>query len=581
MNQSVDPPPSVPSNGEGLTSPRDPDHALLAPHTLRLLAFAVDVAVATVVPGALVVLGSLSLPGLSVPWWAVGLVVVLAGLAGIGGLSVWLTGGLTMGKALTGLTERRVLAAPSRNLSGLAWSLSRHSLGYVFVDVLGLGASLALVNGRRRCLHDLVFRSEVVFLPSRGGEVTSAYERGKAFAELLRDGVDDANERYGWMTFLLRWWVRVVLVIASIVFFLFKFSALAPSAQASTPAMATTAAPSIVGPVGTAAIVASTGAATLALVTVTVPDGERAYTGLEIAAVITVAEAGPAGWDQSTGTLFVASGDRLVTIDPDTGVTGESDVLARFINDVTADPGTGTVWVSSGLDQIISVIDSGTTEVIGTIPVDDPVDLVNVADDGIVYVASYWGTVTAVDTTSRTIVKTIDVPLRYGTLEYNLGRMASDPVTRRLYIGVRKAHVGSNYVSVIDTSSGVEIAQLEVDLDPRGLAVDPVSHSLFVTDERGSLRVIDTRTHTPAATLDVPVGLDSHGDGLVLDPHSGTLVVSLDNPDELAVIDAATHRVLDSIALDRAPTEVEIDTETGMVFVSAYYYDQVYVLRPR
>ncbi len=581
MNQSVDPPPFVPSNGEGLTSPRDPDHALLAPHALRLLAFAVDVAVATVVPGALVVLGSLSLPGLSVPWWAVGLVVVLAGLAGIGGLSVWLTGGLTMGKALTGLTERRVLAAPSRDLSGLAWSLSRHSLGYVFVDVLGLGASLALVNRRRRCLHDIVFRSEVVFLPPRGGEVTSAHERGKAFAELLRAGVDEASERYGWMTFLLRWWVRVVLVIASIVFFLFKLSGLAPSAQAATPAMATTAAPSIVGPAGTAAIVASTGAATLALATVTVPDGQRAYTGLEIAAVINVAEAGPAGWDRSTGTLFVASGDRLVTIDPDTGATGESDVIARSINDVTADPGTGTVWVSSGLDQIISVIDSGTTDVIETIPIDDPVDLVNVADDGIVYVASRWGTVTAVDTTSRTIVKTIDVPLRSGTLEYNLGRMASDPVTRRLYIGVRKAHVGSNYVSVIDTSSGVEIAQLDVDLDPRGLAVDPVSHSLFVTDERGSLRVIDTRTHTPAATLEVPVGLDSHGDGLVLDPPSGTLVVSLDNPDELAVIDAATHRVLDSIALDRAPTEVEIDTETGIVYVSAYYYDQVYVLRPR
>lgn len=55
---------------------------------------------------------------------------------------MWLTGGQTVGKALFGLTERRIDGAkPKATLGGLAWAVGRHSWGYLVIDVLGVGRS--------------------------------------------------------------------------------------------------------------------------------------------------------------------------------------------------------------------------------------------------------------------------------------------------------------------------------------------------------------------------------------------------------------------------------------------------------
>src|SRR5512132_160352 len=107
----------------------------LATLPLRLLAFAVDLAWVTAVVlvlmlvGTLVGVGSLRLFALVL---VVGLITYLT-------VSVWLTGGQTIGKALFNLTVRRVDGtAFARTWRGLAWSLGRHSAGYLVADVFGL-----------------------------------------------------------------------------------------------------------------------------------------------------------------------------------------------------------------------------------------------------------------------------------------------------------------------------------------------------------------------------------------------------------------------------------------------------------
>ena len=107
--------------------------------------------------------------------WVIDLLVVMlvAGMAGVARLRlvyalplffiayhtslVSLTGS-TVGKALFGLKVNR-----SAKRINVAWALGRATLGYLVVDLFGLGLVAALFNAQRRCFHDFAFRSDVVF----------------------------------------------------------------------------------------------------------------------------------------------------------------------------------------------------------------------------------------------------------------------------------------------------------------------------------------------------------------------------------------------------------------------------------
>src|SRR6266542_4639660 len=136
----------------------------LAPLPRRLGAFMVDGAAVAVSFGVAALLGQIEAPDIARFMLVTVAVALGVALAVVPGLSVWLTGGQTVGKALFGLTERRVGGTkPKATLGGLAWAVGRHSWGYLVIDVLGVGALAALVSPRRRCLHDLAFGSEVVW----------------------------------------------------------------------------------------------------------------------------------------------------------------------------------------------------------------------------------------------------------------------------------------------------------------------------------------------------------------------------------------------------------------------------------
>lgn len=188
------------------------DDTRLAPHCHRLAAFGVDVLLVAI-PFLVLVLAQQLLPLLDLSSRSALLLTLVAfglSMAVILGLSVWLSGGQTLGKAVFGLTERRLDgSAPAPSLRGLAWSLGRHSWGYVVVDVLGLGTVAALLTPRRQALHDLVFGSEVVLRPATVG-VESTERRLEAYSERVQAGLTATRERYGWLAFLWSWYGKVI-----------------------------------------------------------------------------------------------------------------------------------------------------------------------------------------------------------------------------------------------------------------------------------------------------------------------------------------------------------------------------------
>ncbi len=102
-----------------------------APHPLRLLAFTIDlllVAAATGVTAAAT--GSLLLYA----------IVLLVAWVAYQTASVWLTGGRTIGKAACNLSVRHIDgSAPRQDPAGLVWAFGRASLGYLVIDMCGLG----------------------------------------------------------------------------------------------------------------------------------------------------------------------------------------------------------------------------------------------------------------------------------------------------------------------------------------------------------------------------------------------------------------------------------------------------------
>ena len=190
------------------TAPRD-SLEIPAPHRLRVLAWFIDVLVVgsltlTVaqVPRLVALLGETAPPfrlGQMALYVVLLLILYHAAL-------VWLTG-QTVGKALLNLQVRRRGRAP-----GLLWSVGR-ALGYLFVDVFGLGSALALLDRRHRCLHDVVLRSEVVYL---GGSPLKAHvllDRLVAFAERREQSLEEKKKRFSLLKGLLKYLVSLAVAV--------------------------------------------------------------------------------------------------------------------------------------------------------------------------------------------------------------------------------------------------------------------------------------------------------------------------------------------------------------------------------
>jgi YVTN family beta-propeller protein len=169
--------------------------------------------------------------------------------------------------------------------------------------------------------------------------------------------------------------------------------------------------------------------------------------------------------------------------------------------------------------------------------------------------------------------------------------LAVDEATHSLYV----ADLGSNTLSVIDTTGcdaatthgcGQRMATVHVGSQPTGLAIDPQTHSLYVTDAGGStVSVIDTATCSAVVQSgcgqtppEVTVGRQPFG--IALDPVTDTVYVtdlgSNDEGDTVSVIDGATCNAELRSGCGQTPPEVTVGSGPFDIAVNATT-DTVYV----
>ncbi len=136
---------------------------------------------------------------------------------------------------------------------------------------------------------------------------------------------------------------------------------------------------------------------------------------------------------------------------------------------------------------------------------------------------------------------------------------------------------GDNTVSVLDGSSGLAVRTTALGFTPRLVAVDERSGRVYVTSAGGDvLATLDARAGNLLGTLRLRRVLLA----LAVDPALHRLLLA--NADNtVQAIDAGTGRVLFDVRVSGYPSTIDVDEQTGRVFVGDALHAQVSTLDAR
>ena len=139
--------------------------------------------------------------------------------------------------------------------------------------------------------------------------------------------------------------------------------------------------------------------------------------------------------------------------------------------------------------------------------------------------------------------------------------VAVDPATHTAYV----TNVDDDTASVIDETTNTVTATVGVGGGPLTVAVDPTTHIAYVTNGgNGTVSVIDGATGSVTSLITVGSGPD----GVAVDPVTGTVYVANGGAGTVSVIDGATATVTGTIAVGSDPDAVAVDPVTDTVYVA-------------
>lgn len=170
--------------------------------------------------------------------------------------------------------------------------------------------------------------------------------------------------------------------------------------------------------------------------------------------------------------------------------------------------------------------------------------------------------VAVVDVAGGSVVSTVAVGAR------PMG-LAFDPLRSRLWV----ANMDSASVSILDTATGAVVDTVDVGPYPSHVAADPESQLVFISDSWGILALdASSGAHLRRIWFEYRI------DGLAVNPSTRKLYVSDWNSSSLTVFDADSGALLSSIPVGTWPVDIAVDTKHNRIFVSDFYADLVWAL---
>jgi YVTN family beta-propeller protein len=300
----------------------------------------------------------------------------------------------------------------------------------------------------------------------------------------------------------------------------------------------------------------------------TTPDGTHAYVTNAFDSTVSVIDTAS---NTVVATIRVGSAPNGVAITPVGTRANDDDRRHQSL-----------AYVTNGADNTVSVIDTASNTVVGTIPVgQDPFGVTITSDGTHAYVTNQLeDSVSVIDTASNTVVATIPgFILPTGVAITPDGTDPYEGVDRRhqspAYVTNHVSTIdGSNFpasaVSVIDIARNKVVATIPVGQFPSGVAITPDGTHAYVANQGdGTVSVIDTANNNVVATLpvgagpvDVAITSDgthpSHDDRL----HQPLAYVTNSVDNTVSVIDTSSSKVVATIPVGTGPFAVAFATVT-------------------
>jgi YVTN family beta-propeller protein len=287
----------------------------------------------------------------------------------------------------------------------------------------------------------------------------------------------------------------------------------------------------------------------------------------------------PAGPVRTSGLLLVANkADRtLSVIDPESGAqiaaVPEGGITGHEV--IASPEGTRAyvpIYGNSGVGKpgtdgsIIDVIDLATNTVVQTFDFGRgvrPHCILVGPKDGLLYVTTELDqAITVIDPATMKIAGTVPT----GQPQSHMLAISRD--------GTRgyTANVGPGTVSVLDLAARTTITVIPVATHIQRISISPDGRWVFTSDtEKPRLAVIDAATNKVDRWIDLP----GTGYGSASTPDGKWLLVALPSANGVAVIDLATLQVVKTISVAAAPQEVLVRPDGRVAYVSCEGSHQV------
>jgi YVTN family beta-propeller protein len=263
--------------------------------------------------------------------------------------------------------------------------------------------------------------------------------------------------------------------------------------------------------------------------------------------------------EHTLGIVDPVAGRQLVAVAED-GITGHEVAASpdgkRAFVPIYGNSGVG----SPGTDgQLLRVIDLEKHEITGTVDFGKgvrPHCAVFGPKNGLLYVTTELdNSITIIDPNSLKIVGTIPT----GSTESHMLAITSDG--KRGYT----ANVGPGTVSVLDLEAKKVRTIIPIAKITQRIALSPDDRWAFTADQtKPQLAVIDTGENKVKSWIELP----GKGYGTAATPDGRWLLVALININKVGVVDLASMKLVRSIDVPRAPQEILIRPDGAAAYVS-------------
>ncbi|HKC79261.1 MAG TPA: PKD domain-containing protein [Nitrosopumilaceae archaeon] len=226
---------------------------------------------------------------------------------------------------------------------------------------------------------------------------------------------------------------------------------------------------------------------------------------------------------------------------------------------ITFNSNNHDLYVASQVGNAV-VIDSGTNNVINTIPISYSGDLYgagfNSANGNVYITGDDSNILTVINSSTNTVIATVPTNVHARHLLF-------DPLDNNLYIANAGTFPGT--VQVFDGTTNNFIHSLIAGVNPWGIALNPTNGHLYVADSTdNTVNVIDSVTGSTISSI--PVGHNPLG--LAFDTVNGYVYVANANENSISVIDSATNTLVTTIqGIGNSPMEVAFNPANGKIYV--------------